>query len=532
MSGIDGRHLKAEMSLLVVLHEASMSNFSLTTATLASAVLFTYILLRLISSRREPLPPGPRRWPLIGSALEVPRSYPWLTYTRWAKKYGNLVYADVAGQPLVVINSAKIAKDLLDQRSAIYSERPTLVMAKLSGYCEGFVLQPYGENWRQQRKIVSQEFSQLSITRHYALQENEAKKLIRALVDDPKSLRRELKLRLGTIIIQVTFGHYLTGHDDPFLTMPLTAVENFSKATAAGAWVVDFVPMLQYLPKWMPGAGFLTTAANYRKIVFDTTYEPYLWSKKNLAAGTINLPNMCSTVLEQNPSAEGEDPLVWAASSVMGGGLDTNTSTVSVFFHAIMGHPAIQAKARQEIHDVIGRDRLPTIRDKASLPYVRSVMAEVLRLHPAIPAGIPHALRKDDIYEGMHLPKGSLMIPNVWYMLHDPEVYPDPDIFNPDRYNNLDSEMKKVWDVAFGFGRRICPGMLFAEGTFFAIAATVLATCEIIPTVDSKGNNIVPNLTPTSGAISFPSDFDINLKCLSKEAFDLLSSGLGDELKY
>ncbi|KAJ6479921.1 cytochrome P450, partial [Mycena vitilis] len=260
---------------------------------------------------------------------------------------------------------------------------------------------------------------------------------------------------------------------------------------------------VQHLPKWMPGAGFLTTAANFRKIVFDTTYEPYLWSKKNLAAGTINLPNMCSTVLEQNPFTERpEEPLVWAASSVMGGGLDTNTSTVLVFFHAMMGHPTIQARARQEIYDVIGRDRLPTIKDKASLPYVRSLMAEVLRLHPAIPAGIPHALRKDDTYEGMHLPKGSLMIPNVWYMLHDPEVYPDPDTFNPDRYNDLDSEMKKVWDVAFGFGRRVCPGMLFAEGTFFAIAATVLATCEIIPTVDSKGNNIVPDLTPTSGAIS------------------------------
>ncbi|KAJ7982963.1 putative monooxygenase [Mycena polygramma] len=475
-----------------------MSNFSLTPATFASVVL--------------PLPPGPRRWPLIGSALEVPRSYSWVTFTKWAKTYGNLVYADVAGQPLVVINSAK------DRER---SSGPT------SGYGEGLGLQSYGDNWRQQRKIVAQEFSQLSITRHYAFQENEAKKLIRALVDDPRSLRRELKLRVGAIIIQVTFGHYLTGDDDPFLTTPLIAMENFSKATAPGAWVVDFVPLLQYLPKWMPGAGFLTTAANYRKIVLDTTYEPYLWSKENLtirtkASGTINLPNMCSTVLEQNPSAEVEERLVWAASTVMGGGLDTNTSSILVFFHAMMGHPAIQAKARQEIYDVIGRDRLPTIEDKASLPYVRSVMTEVLRLHPTVPAGMPHSLTQDDIYEGMHLPKGSLMIPNVWYMLHDPEVYPDPDTFNPDRYTNLDSEMVKVWDVAFGFGRRVCPGMLFAEGTFFAIAATVLATCEITPTVDSKGNKIVPK-----------SNIHLwDYRCLSKAAFDFLSSGSGEELKY
>ncbi|KAJ7109599.1 putative monooxygenase [Mycena crocata] len=514
-----------------------MSSYPLIPITLAFSVVgVTYVLSRLKSSSRESLPPGPCRWPIIGNALDVPRTYPWLTFTKWAKTYGDLVYTDLLGQPLIVINSAKIARDLLDQRSAIYSDRPSLVsstdLGGNSGYREGLGLQPYGENWRQQRKIVSQEFSQVAITRHYPLQESEARKLTCGLVNDPSSLHRQLQLRLGTIIIQVTYGHYLSGDNDPFLTTPLTAMVNFTKCTIAGAWTVDFMPMLQYLPKWMPGAGFLTTAAKWGQIVWDTTYEPYAWSKKSLESGKINLPNMCSTVLEGNPSPEEENRLMWAASTVMGGGMDTNTSTVLIFFLAMMSNPAIQAKARQEIDDVIGRDRLPMIKDEASLPYLRSVMAEVLRWRPVVPGGIPHALTKDDVYEGFYLPKGSIMVPNVWHMLHNPEVYPNPDDFNPDRYNNLDSEMEKVWDVAFGFGRRVCPGKLFAKGTFFAIAATVLATCEILPVVDTKGEEVVPNITFSSGSIICPSHFDINLKCRSKAALDLLSSGFGNDLKY
>ncbi|KAJ6579519.1 hypothetical protein DFH09DRAFT_330142 [Mycena vulgaris] len=67
----------------------------------------------------------------------------------------------------------------------------------------------------------------------------------------------------------------------------------------------------------------------------------------------------------------------------------------------------------------------------------------------------------------MHLPKGSLILPNIWYMLHDPEFYPNPDEFNPDRYSNLDSEMDKVTDLVFGFGRRVFTRKTLRRRNFF-----------------------------------------------------------------
>ena len=86
-------------------------------------------------------------------------------------------------------------------------------------------------------------------------------------------------------------------------------------------------------------------------------------------------------------------------------------------------------------------------------------------------------------------------------MLHDAEIFPNPMDFNPDRYQNLDSEMQKVTNLAFGFGRRICPGMYLAEGTIFAIVMTVLATCDILPAIDANGKKVTPEVSYTSGTI-------------------------------
>ncbi|KAJ6477573.1 cytochrome P450-like protein [Mycena sanguinolenta] len=116
-------------------------------------------------------------------------------------------------------------------------------------------------------------------------------------------------------------------------------------------------------------------------------------------------------------------------------------------------------------------------------------------------------------------------------MLHDPEVYPNPMEFDPERYQGLDSEMEKVTEIGFGFGRRVCPGRYLAEGTLFAVASTVLATCEILPTRDNEGNAVLPEVSYTyeSGVVAFPSPFDCNIKGRSQKALDLLVESCNDD---
>jgi hypothetical protein len=96
----------------------------------------------------------------------------------------------------------------------------------------------------------------------------------------------------------------------------------------------------------------------------------------------------------------------------------TQTKTVSSiasFFLAMTLYPEAQRKAQEEIDRVVGTTRLPTFNDRPNLPYVDALVKEVLRWNPIAPMGVPHTSIKDDICEGYFIPKGSMVLPNIWY---------------------------------------------------------------------------------------------------------------------
>ncbi|KAF7372719.1 putative monooxygenase [Mycena sanguinolenta] len=443
---------------------------------LTIAASLVWLTVYTWKSQRARRPPGPRRLPIVGNAFQMPQNYEWLTLSRWEQEYGrytqnsrkgtysphqgDLVYLEAFGQPLLLLNSFKVAKDLLEK--AIYSDRPHLEMARL---------------------------------------------------------------KAGTILIRVAYGHYVSSDDDPFLTLIRASMSVFTRSAAAGVWLVDSIPLLKYFPRWLPGTGFLAKAKAWKDIVNKAVWAPYTRSKHCMESGSVLLPNTCATALaaiSERLSPDVEEQLAWAAGTMTAGGLETLIIGMLNFILAMTLNPAVQAKAQAEIDAVVGPDRLPLISDQPSLPYVRSVLAEIIRLNPPIPLGVVHALRQDHIYKGMHIPKGSIVLPNIWHMLHDPGVFTNPMAFDPDRYRNLDAEIEKVTSVVFGFGRRSCPGRSLAESTLFAVASTVLATCEIAPKVDERGNDILPNVTYSSGIFRFPSRFECNIKSRTEHAQELL----------
>ncbi|CCM06194.1 uncharacterized protein FIBRA_08437 [Fibroporia radiculosa] len=495
-----------------------------------AVVLIYPVAKHLFRSRKAlSIAPGPTLWPIIGNVHQIPSEHPWLTYSKWAKTYGDIIHLDAVGQPIIVLNSANIARELLVKRSSIYSGRPHLVMAgDLAGMGQSLALQPYGEEWRRQRKLANQEYNQTAVLRYSHVQEAQARTFVQRFLKNPTSLQSELSLGMAAVILEANFGYVVKSEEDPFYKWALVTMEDFNQASRPGAFLVDFIPQLQYLPEWMPGTGFLQLAKTYRKNMEVATWEPFLWAKDNILKGTARMPSLCATtLLKEEPVSEADEAsLVLTAAALFGGSLDTSTSSLLSFFLAMLHYPEVQAKGRAEIDAVIGSGRLPSVSDRASLPYVRSIITEIYRWAPAAPIGIPHALDQDDVYNGIHVPKGSLIIANIWHMLHDPEAYPEPKAFRPERFRGSDAEMQKVTDVAFGFGRRACPGMQMAQGTLFAFAATILATCEIVPMLDAYGKPVVPDIAYTSGVISFPQDVKCMLRPRSPQAKALLEQSL------
>lgn len=126
-------------------------------------------------------------------------------------------------------------------------------------------------------------------------------------------------------------------------------------------------------------------------------------------------------------------------------------------------HPDVQKKAHKALDAVLQGQRLPDFNDFGGhIPYVDAVVNEVLRWNPATPFAVYHVASEDDSYKGYEIPKGSIMIPNLWALLHQESVFgPDTDKFIPERFLQPDGQLNPDildLDIAFGFGRRACPG--------------------------------------------------------------------------
>jgi cytochrome P450 len=85
------------------------------------------------------------------------------------------------------------------------------------------------------------------------------------------------------------------------------------------------------------------------------------------------------------------------------------------FLLAMTMYPEIQKKCQDELDAVVGNDRLPTFADRDSLPYLATMLREVIRWGPTTPLGAPHCVEQDDVHNGYFIPKGSIIMPNIWY---------------------------------------------------------------------------------------------------------------------
>ena len=89
---------------------------------------------------------------------------------------------------------------------------------------------------------------------------------------------------------------------------------------------------------------------------------------------------------------------------------------IRAFFLAMTLYPDEQKKAQAELDLVVGSGRLPEFSDRPSLPFVNALIKELLRWHVATPIGLPHRVTSDDTYRGYHIPGGSTVIVNAWYV--------------------------------------------------------------------------------------------------------------------
>ena len=160
-------------------------------------------------------------------------------------------------------------------------------------------------------------------------------------------------------------------------------------------------------------------------------------------------------------------------------GVSTTANTLYSLINTLLHYPSVYNKLLDELDSVLG-DRQVTLKDREHLPYLMATLNEILRYSSILPFLRPHATVTDTEIDGRHVPAETLVFVNVWGLHHDPEVYPDPWEFKPERFLDKDGKLVPAGHrvrknmYAFGDGPRVCMGEVFARTRLFLITASLL----------------------------------------------------------
>ncbi|KIJ69607.1 hypothetical protein HYDPIDRAFT_106240 [Hydnomerulius pinastri MD-312] len=259
------------------------------TLTLGAITVGLLIFIKLVKPRRETRGfslPGPVSLPFVGSALSIRPSEPWVTYKEWGARYGDIFQMRIFSQNTIVINSEKIAKALLDQRSGIYSDRPYLATREPYGWSFHFAWEHYGERWRNRRRLFHQVFRAEAALEQRPLQLRKARQLVLDLLNAPSSYPLHIERFSTGIIMAIVYGYEIQPHNDPFVELfergVSTAMEGLTLEMAS---VVATFPFVLSLPAWFPGAYIRRRADLAKQFAKEMLSEPVEYASKCVVIG-------------------------------------------------------------------------------------------------------------------------------------------------------------------------------------------------------------------------------------------------------
>ncbi|KAH7333686.1 cytochrome P450 [Rhizoctonia solani] len=450
-------------------------------------------------------PPSPPSLPFICNLFSIPPGHEHLAFAKLGEQLkSDIVYLEMLGHKLVILNSAEAALEILEKRAASHSDRPSVPMIKdptLMNWPENLGLLGYTDTWRHYRRMLNNWLNKRAVTQFDGLQQRQARSLLQRLlsatdcVQPFEDVKNEIFFAMGSLTFQLAYGYQPKDPQDQFLKEAQLSIHNVSSAGMQTNFLVNVFPALRHIPDWFPGTGWKRIATKYRVQQEKAKSEPYEWVQSQIANGT-HQPSVLASLLQGHNLLSGlsleerDKRLKEIGIALFGAGTDTSANFFVAFVAAMVTNPHAQAKAQLELDAVLGQAVVPKISDRERLPYIQNLIDEIFRLYPVAPLG------------------------NVWAMGRDPRHYQDPEVFNPDRY--LDSNVPRP--PVFGWGRRKCPGIHFAETSVFINVASLLATFTFSKKKDESGQEITPQIEAERNSIMCElKPFDFELKPRSEE---------------
>ncbi|XP_067391702.1 cytochrome P450 2J2-like isoform X2 [Emydura macquarii macquarii] len=412
-----------------------------------------FLLIADCMKRRRPknFPPGPLPLPFLGHILHL----------------------DVK-QPHVSIK--KLVKEVLVHQGEHFLDRPEIpIVHEIVGTFGLFFSK--GNSWKQQRRFA------LSTLRNFGLGkrslaeriQEETRYLTDAIEEEkgqPFDPHFKIDNAVSNIICSIVFGNRFEYHDNRFQKLLRLLDETLYLEAGFWAQLYNSFPTLM---KWIPGP-HKTIFKNWEKLKCFVR-EAIAKHKEDLNPSETR--DFIDSYLKEIAKADAnssfhEENLLFSTLDLFFAGTETTSTTIrwALLYMAI--YPDVQERVQAEIDRVIGQSRQPAMDDRDNMPYTNAVINEVQRISIIVPLNLPRISTSDTTLAGFHVPKGTVLIPNLTSVLFDKNEWETPDTFNPEHFLENGQFKKREAFLPFSAGKRGCLGEQLARTEIFLFFTALL----------------------------------------------------------
>ncbi|KAG5849399.1 hypothetical protein ANANG_G00109980 [Anguilla anguilla] len=470
-------------------------------------------LLFLLFRTRRPknFPPGPRPVPIFGNLLQLNMANPLNDLRKLSERYGKVYSIYIGSMPAVVLNGLQAMKEALVTQSVEFAGRPEDLMVNHLSESKGIVL-TNGAMWKEHRRFA------LTTLRNFGLGKRSMEERILGEIsyiashlenNAGKAIDSQILFHTASfnIICTVLFGTRYK-HEDEFLQSTIRRITEITKILN-GPWsmIYEMLPVLRHLP--LPFQKAFQNVNMVRKSLADQVSQ----HKESWVPGEPR--DLTDCYLDEmdkrgdDGSSFNEKQQIIYLLDLLFAGTDTTANTLLTAFLYLMTHPDVQERCQKEIDEVLGEKEQASYEDRHKMPYTQAMIHEAQRVADTVPLSVFHTTTKDTRLMGYHIPKGTVIIPNLSSVLSEESQWKFPKEFNPSNFLNDQGEfVKPEAFMPFSTGSRVCLGEGLARMELFLILVTLLRRFKFVWPEDGG----VPDYTLIYGLTQTPKPYRLGVR--------------------
>ncbi|XP_043847383.1 cytochrome P450 2F2-like [Dromiciops gliroides] len=483
-------------------------------------LLLCLLLLALALHSRGPkgsrgqLPPGPTPLPVLGNLLQLGPSNMDKRLIELSWRYGSVFTVHLGPQPFVVLSGAGALREALLLQADAFGGRGGMASFERCTQGKG-ILFSNGHLWHTLRTFTVGALKKLGLG---------SRSLAERIQDEAVALIQELSLTkeapfnplyhihnaVANVICSVVFGERYAYDDPDFRTLLDLLNNNFQILSSQWGQMYNIFPSFL---DWIPGPHH-RIFSNFKKLQAFISKEIKKHEENRQPEEPQNFIDFFLDQMEKEKQEPGshfnKETLVMTTHNLFFGGTQTTSTTIYYGLLILLKYPHVTEKIQEEIDTMVGRERPPSLQDRAHLPYTNAAIHEIQRFISVVPMGLPHVLTQDTHFRGHFLLKGTAILPLLISAHRDPTQFKDPENFNPNNFlDDKGAFQNNEAFMPFALGKRICLGAGLARMEIFLFLTTILQNFTLCTMKKPEEIDLSPKSTGL-GNVSPP--YELRLK--------------------